>query len=293
MNGYDSSDLSGMVTKITSGATGALGNISMTGYTSSDLSGMVTKITAGATGALGDISMEGYSSDNVSAFTTTITNSVTSSLGNITMSGYDASTDNLTSYVTSGASSASLIFLGSDNVTGTYSSSWEGAAPSGGCVDNSSALSAWSSLMPTGTAGFKHQYIFTSSTSFTDEYSFYSNSNCSTRTGYIKYGYKDVNVGSTVSLTAISSRPTSAYQVQYSLLNVKSKGSTTAALSYLNTKLGMTHSSGVEQTNVSSTKFYTIWATGTSGGSTWLYIGTDGTSTYPTAWNTTDDIQFK
>ena len=291
MTGYDSSDLSGMVTKITSGATGALGNISMTGYDSDDLSGMVSKITSGATGALGDISMEGYSSDNVSAFTTTITNSVTSSLGNITMSGYNASTDNLTSYVTSGASSASLIFLGSDNVTGTFSTSWGGAKPSGGCVDNASALSAWS--MPTGTAGYKHQYIFTSSTSFTDEYSFYSNDNCTTSTGFIKYNYKDVNVGSTVSLTALSPRPSSAYQVQYSKLNVKSKGSTTAALSYLNSELGTTHSSGVEQTNYVYAKVYNIWATGTSGGSTWLYIGPPGVSTYPTAWTSYDDVLFQ
>jgi hypothetical protein len=276
---------------ITSGATGALGNIFMTGYNSDDLSGMVTKITSGATGALGDISMEGYSSDNVSAFTTTITNSVTSSLGNITMSGYNANTDNLTAYVTSGASSASLIFLGSDNVTGTFSASWGGAKPSGGCVDNASALSAWS--MPTGTAGYKHQYIFTSSTSLTDEYSYYSNSNCSTRTGYVKFSYKGIIVGSTVSLTALSPRPSSAYQVQYSLINSKSKGSTTAALTYLDNLLGRTHSSGVEQTNFASGTVYNIWATGTSGGSTWLYIGPGGLSTYPTAWTSYDDTLFQ
>jgi len=282
------------VTKITSGATGALGNIVMTDYNSDDLSGMVTKITAGATGALGNISMEGYSSDNVSAFTSTITNSVTSSLGNITMSGYNANTDNLTVYVTSGASSASLIFLGSDNVTGTYSLSWVGAAPSGGCVDNSSALSAWSSMMPSDTAGFKRQYIFTSGTSFTDEYSFYSNSNCSTSTGYIKYGYTNIIVNpAAVSLTAISQRPSSAYQVQYSKLNVISKGKTSAAVSFLNTFVGTTHSSNVEQTNPASGTIYNIWATAIISSSSWLYYGTESSSTYPTVWETTDDIQFK
>ena len=38
MDGYDSSDLSGMVQKITSGATGALSKIEMTGYTSDNIS---------------------------------------------------------------------------------------------------------------------------------------------------------------------------------------------------------------------------------------------------------------
>ena len=56
MTGYDSADLSGMMEKVTAGATGALGKISMTGYDSSDLTGMMEKVTAGATGALGNIS---------------------------------------------------------------------------------------------------------------------------------------------------------------------------------------------------------------------------------------------
>ena len=38
--------------KVTAGATGALGNISMTGYSSDNLTSMVEKVTSGATGAL-------------------------------------------------------------------------------------------------------------------------------------------------------------------------------------------------------------------------------------------------
>ena len=53
MDGYDADDLSSMIEKVTSGATGALGRIKMTGYDSSKLSGMVEKITSGSTGALG------------------------------------------------------------------------------------------------------------------------------------------------------------------------------------------------------------------------------------------------
>jgi hypothetical protein len=301
MDGYTSADLTGMMEKVTAGATGALGNITMDGYNSNDLSGMVTKITSGATGALGNISMKGYSSDNVSAFTTTITSSVTGSLSNITMDGYNPSTDNLSSSVTSGASSAALVFLGSDNVTGTYSTTWGGATPSGGCIDNATALSSWASLMPSGTAGFKIQKIFTSGTSFTKKYSFYSDSSCSTETGYVKYGYKDITVGAAVTVTLPSgdgpTRPSDPYQVKYSKLNVITKGNTSLAVTYLNTfgpLGGITHTSGVEQTNPARGTLYDIWATGVSGSNTWLFSAWDSSSTaYPTDWTQNDDISFK
>ena len=50
------------------------------------------------------ISMDGYSSDNVTVFTSTITTSVTDSLSNIKMTDYNPNTDNLSSYITAGAS---------------------------------------------------------------------------------------------------------------------------------------------------------------------------------------------
>jgi hypothetical protein len=303
---FDASDLAGMVTQITAGATGALGNITMVDaggsgqFDKDDLAGMITKITSGATGALGNISMKDYSSDNISAFTTTITSSVTDSLSNITMDGYNPSTDNLSSSVTSGASSAALVFLGSDNVTGTYSITW-GSPTTGGCINNGTALSAWASLMPSGTASFKIQKIFTSGTSFTKKYSFYSDSSCSTETGYVKYGYKDITVGAAVTVTLPSgdgpTRPSDPYQVKYSKLNVITKGNTSLAVTYLNTfgpLGGITHTSGVEQTNRASGTLYDIWATGVNSGNTWLFSKWDpSTTAYPTAWSQNDDISFK
>ena len=209
------------------------------------------------------------------------------------MSGYNQNTDNLSSYITSGASSASLIFLGSDNVTGTYSTSSGGVKHTGGCMD-SNYYSPWSSIMPSGTAGFKFQKIFTSSTSFTKKYSYYSDSSCSTSTGYIKYGYTNIIVNpAAVSVIAISPRPSSAYQVQYSKLNVISKGKTSAAVSFLNTFLGMTHSLDAEQTNSATGTIYNIWATAIISSSSWLYYGTESSSTYPTGWTQYDDISFK
>ncbi|MDP6585742.1 MAG: hypothetical protein QF535_13890, partial [Anaerolineales bacterium] len=300
MDGYTSSDLTGMMEKVTAGATGALDKITMVDadgglFDSNDLSGMVSKIAAGATGALGGISMDGYSTDNASAFTKTITDAVKTSLSGIT-------TDNLSEYITAGATAGTLVFLGSDNVTGTYSTTWGGATPSGGCINNDNgALGVWASLMPSATEGFKIQKIFTSSTSFTKKYSFYAEDNCSTETGYVKYGYKDITVGAAVTgLTAGSdpSRPTSAYKVKYSKLNMITKGNTPLAVVYLNTYfyalLGMTHTSGVEQTNSASGTLYDIWATGVSGSNTYLFSKWDpSTTTYPTDWTQNDDISFK
>jgi len=77
----------------------------MDGYDSNDLSGMVTKITSGATGALGKIVMTGYSSDNITSMTSTIITSTTNSLGNITMDGFDK--DNIPSDITNSVTTGS------------------------------------------------------------------------------------------------------------------------------------------------------------------------------------------
>ncbi len=63
--GLTAVELGGATEKITSSATGALGNIS--GLSVSDLSGVIEGIASGATGALDDISVSGYSSDNLSS----------------------------------------------------------------------------------------------------------------------------------------------------------------------------------------------------------------------------------
>ena len=47
---------------------------------------------------------------------------------------------------------------GNDNLTGTFHTSWNGQEPSGGCVDNSSALSAHSYLA-SDTKSFKKMWI--------------------------------------------------------------------------------------------------------------------------------------
>ena len=107
MTGYDSSKLSGMVEKVSSGATSALGNIQMTGFSSDNLSSMVSKVTSGATSGLGNIQMTGFSSDNISSLTTNITSSTTSALSNISMAGFNP--DNISSEITNSVSSGASI----------------------------------------------------------------------------------------------------------------------------------------------------------------------------------------
>ena len=89
MQGYDKDDLSGMVEKITSGSTKALGNIEMDGYSSDNLTSMLEKVTEGATGALSDISMDGLDESEFQDLVGKIGDGATNSLGEIRMTGYD------------------------------------------------------------------------------------------------------------------------------------------------------------------------------------------------------------
>ena len=107
MDGYDAGDLSGMMEKVTAGATAALGNIEMSGFSADNLTSMVEKVTAGATAAMGDIQMEGFSADNLTSMVEKVTSGATASLGKIEMTGYDSTMlTGMMEKVTSGATAA-------------------------------------------------------------------------------------------------------------------------------------------------------------------------------------------
>tara|TARA_B110000116_G_scaffold217673_1_gene194939 strand:- start:300 stop:1133 length:834 start_codon:yes stop_codon:yes gene_type:complete len=106
-----------MVEKVSAGATGALGNISMKDasgnetYDYTDLSGMMEKIQTGATGALGYISMtdangNAFDPDNVSHLTTKIKSGGSGALGDIRMTGFDHDNSSSWSTFTSAFSTA-------------------------------------------------------------------------------------------------------------------------------------------------------------------------------------------
>ena len=175
-----------------------------------------------------------------------------------------------------------------------------GLEPTGGCIDNSTALTAFTDVLPSGTLGFKNQQIVTSSTSFTDSWQYYSDTSCSTSTGYLNYGYTSVSVGDNVTgLTAGSSptRPTSATKVSYASSCLVAKGETENASTYLN-NLGIgTVTKGTEgAVTGGGTVYKNIWATTDNvSGSTknWLWIGSKSSSSYPSGWASGDSLSFK
>ena len=182
--------------------------------------------------------------------------------------------------------------------TGLYNMSWYGAEPSGGCIDNSTALTLMG--VPTGTVAFKKQFIITSSTKFTSSLQWYSDSTCSTITGYFNLGYTGVTFDNSVatSLTAGSSptKPTSAVKMNYASEGYGVMGNTDGTLAYF-TALGLTVESGVEKLveETSPTTYYTLMNSGTQSGSdsAYLFIANQSSSAYPSDWSSNDTVYWK
>jgi len=208
------------------------------------------------------------------------------------------STDNTTAACTASATASGTI-SGIDNLTGTFSMSWDGATSSD-CISNSSAISALSAYIPGGTLSFKNQKIITSSSSYTDSMYYYSDSSCATNTAYLRYGYTSFAVGDNVSgLTAGSSpaRPTTAAKVSYTYSCLIGKGETDNGTTFLNNLNIGTFTKGTEKTITGGgTVYKNIWATAdnVSGSTkTWLYEGAKSSSSYPSDWGSSDDVSFK
>jgi hypothetical protein len=117
--------------------------------------------------------------------------------------------------------------------------------------------------------------------------------------GYHQYNVKNIKVGSVVSNLTVSfgsggpSRPSSAHQVSFEHKNIISKGKTAAAVSFLNTLVGVTHTIDVEKVTPNSGRVYTLWSLQTVNGISIFYYGTLNSSTYPTDWSPYDVISFR
>ena len=205
---------------------------------------------------------------------------------------------------TGSGTTASGTISGIDNPTGTFNMSWYGTEPSGGCIDNSSALTEMSNYIPSGTLGFKKQIIITSSTSFTSTMQYYSDASCATITGYTSVLYKDFLVGDSLSgLTAGSSptKPTTAKKVSYTKQSFAINCNTDACTTLFNSlytasslsTLGYTQGTELLVTNTGSE--VNIWETGTMSGSSkaYLFTGSSAESTYPTDWSSGGDTMWQ
>ena len=198
---------------------------------------------------------------------------------------------------------ASGTITGDDNLTGTFNMSWYGQEPSGGCIDNSTAITSFKTLsaVPNDTLGYKQQIIFTSSTTWAQSIQYYSDASCATLTGYMNVGYKNVSVGDSLSgLSAGSNpaKPTTAKKVSYNKDFTALKCNTDTCTTFFNTlfgastlsTLGFTQGTELNVDDTDEDAEVNIWETGAMSGSskTYLFSGTGHASNYPSDWTGAD-----
>ena len=193
--------------------------------------------------------------------------------------------------------------LGVDNMTGTYSLSWYGATPTAGCIDNGSAISTLIgyTAAPSDTLNMKYQIIVTSSTSFTELRTFYSDNNsCDTVSGYVATSYTDVTVGDNITMaTSPGCCPTYGTKVSYKDTCFMAKGVTDTATAFINamsTVSGAVAGTELNQSGSGST-YYNIMALNDNHSGTtydWFYLGPKSTSAYPDNYSSDDsDAMFQ
>ena len=192
---------------------------------------------------------------------------------------------------------ASGTITGNDNLTGVFHTSWYGQEPSGGCVDNSSALSGHTYLA-SNTKSFKKVFIITGASTFTKSEVQYSDENCSTMTAYFNMLADNVTIGSAVTgLTAGSSPafPTSANKISYTYSKYTMFANTTVTVASYLSRLGVTLTSGEEKEidEPSPAIEYNLIAAGDtlctiSQTKTCLYTGDGSSADNKTDWGSSD-----
>ena len=162
---------------------------------------------------------------------------------------------------TSCSGTASGSITGIDNLTfsGSYSQNNiaaylnRGVDNSTGCVDNTTMVSGFSigsTSAPTGTNSMIWEWVVTSSSSFAQNYKFYSDTSCQTEIATLTLGYTDFTVGDNVSGLSATAGSTSdlqppATKVSYTQSCAALKASTDAGATFLTAAFG---SAGVSPT---------------------------------------------
>ena len=187
--------------------------------------------------------------------------------------------------------------MGVDNVTGTYSMSWQGATPTAGCIDNGTPVSSmigWNAI-PSDSVNFQMQWIVTSSTSFTDKVTYYSDNNsCATVSGYEARSITNFTVGDNITMaTAPSPYPTYGTKVSYKDTCFMAKGVTDTATTFINAMSNVSGAvTGTELNQADSGyTYYNIMALNDNHSGTtydWFYMGPKSTSAYPDNYSSSD-----
>ena len=193
--------------------------------------------------------------------------------------------------------------MGVDNMTGTYSLAWEGATPTAGCIDNGTAISTLISAgwLPSDSLNFKYQVIVTSSTSFTDIKTYYSDNNsCATVSGYHATSYTNFTVGDNITMaTAPDGYPTYGTKVSYKDTCFMAKGVTDTATAFINsmsTVSGAVTGTELNQSGSGYTYYNIMALYDNHSGTTydWFYMGPKSTSAYPDNYSDRDsDAMFQ
>ena len=188
----------------------------------------------------------------------------------------DDSTTAAAGNIAGGGTTASGTITGNDNLTGVFHTSWYGQEPSGGCIDNSSALTGYSATIASDTLSFKKMWIITGASTYTESLATYSDATCSTITSYFNKLYDNVTIGSGLTgLTAGSSpaKPTTANKISYTSKSYSLMANTTASIAKHLSAYSATVTSGTEKVLVepSPVTKYGLIATGTVSGSTYLF----------------------
>ena len=192
------------------------------------------------------------------------------------------------------------ITIGSDTASGTYlhltSNESYNSLPATGCTD--ATYYSADPHRPTGTNSILKKKIITSSTSFVNHESYYSDTACTSRLGYLEKKYSNLSVGDTVSGLDNSSggRPTSGYRVTYKPECAKIMADTDAAMVTFNTHYAAffhiypmttgTEKAFCETWACQVQTYYSIWGAGDNGTTFSIYQAMGGSAGYePSDWD--------
>ena len=201
----------------------------------------------------------------------------------------------------SGALTDMKTTMGVDNMTGTYSITWGGTTPAGGCITHGGVTEMIGyDGIPSDSLNFKHQFIVTSSTSFTDIYRYYSDNNsCTTESGYHATSYTEFSVGDNITIAnAAATNPDYGTKVSYKATCFMAKGVTDTATAFLNsmsTVIGAVTGTELNQEDNGNT-YLNIMAVNdnhTANAYDWLFMGEGSTSAYPDNYTSSSAILYQ
>jgi hypothetical protein len=181
--------------------------------------------------------------------------------------------------------------------SGTFYHSWYGASPSNGCIDNSSAISAFSTMVPSASNSVKHALVITGDGyGFTDTWHFYSDTACAVETGFVSSSYgPPLATSDNITISSpTSGYPAVATKVIYENARVCALAETAAVETMIEAKFGgdvdLTIGTVFDSANDPDNNT-TIWTVLDNISSTTLnYFYTSSAlsnSTYPTNWSST------